>query len=97
MSGHCKDCIYWSTKVRDDVYPDDFDGNQPKLKWRHRACLKVIDPYNRDKPLSDEELINLPEDSAFVDVYDVYLNELMTGPDFGCVHFEQTDGVQNEP
>ena len=83
MSGLCKDCKHWNTEPRNDVY----QFGKPSLKWPQRSCLKVIDVYSRETELTDEQKINLPADLAFVDVYEVYPNELMTGPDFGCIHF----------
>ncbi len=87
----CKNCRHWSKEIREDAFPDEYNGTEPLLKWRHRACLQVIDTvyWAQDEPLSDEGKVNLQDDIAFLDVYEAFENELMTGPEFGCVRFER--------
>ena len=86
--GHCKDCLHWSQETRKDAYPSVSAGLRPTLKWRHRVCLKVIDVSGYDRHVTEEMKIALPDNIAFLDVYEAYKNELMTGPEFGCIHFE---------
>jgi hypothetical protein len=45
----------------------------------------------REEGWTNERKIGLPDDVAFVDVYEAYTNELITGPEFGCIHFEPTE------
>jgi len=80
----CKDCEHWG-KPRDPVtLHGSYDISQ---RWSHRPCVKVIDAGDK----LDQEIVDMPPWIAFVSVYEVYANELMTGPDFGCIHFEKKD------
>jgi hypothetical protein len=63
------------------------------IKYKQHACMKVIDgAYDADyKAPTNKELASLPDDRAFINVYEVWPNQLMTGPRFGCIHWVHND------
>lgn len=86
MNERCKNCIHWGEERRQ--YGDSGTA------FKQRPCRKVLDMSGHDESNVEpgksvvDAANDLPGNVAFVSVYEVWANELMTGPEFGCIHFE---------
>lgn len=74
--GTCKDCRWWSSKIRDAEFPN------------LRYCLMT----RQNDPACNNAFYAYYLDDG--DEQDAYLE---TGPDFGCIHFEDKNTDKEKP
>lgn len=98
----CKSCEHWSRQLPEDASEDKYwelPEDKQDLPYKQRACLVVVDGASssviKEAP-TEAALTRLPDDATFVNVYEAYSNELMTGPMFGCIHWEKDTRPRNE-
>lgn len=85
-NARCKNCRSWGLGKKDrEPAMAPYHTPGPPLNYPQRACGKVVDASAWEA----RQVIELPTDVAFIDLSDSYDNDLMTGPDFGCIHFEE--------
>jgi len=76
----CKNCEHWGEKLKESR-PPKYTQTETHLG----LCGVALDA----SPLYGHELFNLPADRAVSCDCEGYESRLYTGPEFGCIHFEE--------
>lgn len=78
MEARCKNCRHWDSKGAEDQYGFQREDYGLKIPQRVGYCSKITANDGCDGLADDGAMITYP------------VAEVITGPNFGCIHFELT-------